>query len=918
MKGAEELQKRGYLVKGQLRPDKGELYGRLTIGETAFATLAKFFKLSLDGAKNFLPLYYRPSGEHSSLRPDELIIKDNEILCVVEYKAQKEISSKKKLDEALEQLQTYLLITGAKVGLLTDNEQNYWLHNFDKERILEIKLVKDLNGLFNEAYSDTILKQLIVEIDAKSDTIKDPKKLDPSQVARSIWQSVYIATKENPEKCFQTFVELFNYKLLSDWGILPERFRIDQLNCDESRFNKKFGTTQIEYYITEIRRYVKEHLFPPLAAPTISDPSISYPNCNFPLTRSIIENSSEKHLSGKTSVIDGHAFERNPKTYNDAFIGILQKLDQLEAVKSLDPGFKSRIYEQFLRRDPNITKASGKYFTPRNVVRCITQLADLERLPEGSIVCDPACGVGGFITESYLELTKKSIDVFSDKKGIMTSKYKFVGFDCEYDIICLAKANTLLHSIEFYNSLSTSGRDRFQKVLSDSFVFCNYDTELGTLFHPVDSKIDLIMANPPYIVNGTGSVSKKINKNPMLEKYYSAGGSGLESRFINWIVNSLKPGGRAFVVVPKSMLARTEKSIKELILKNCFIDCLIYLPKDTFYTTPVETYIVGLTKKSDVKQKQNYPVFSFLVSEIGETRDVKRDPERNDLNDVVKYFKTYLSKRLEKYKPNSDRSKLIPFSEFTSTSRWDVDYFWSIDEKRTLGIIDREQLSVDSLISKFTDLASELRLAKDALDNGKHTVKNKFISIQLSNSQVFRIYRGNRVTKKEVKSAPGKVIVIASGRHSDSYFGSIAIDYLQNKFKVKSASQIPGYFDKSENKLVVTVGATGSVGVVHIRNEEKWFLHDDALAIEILDPKIDIHYFRYALQHAIQSSQFGYSAKLYVKRLEMVSVELPLETSGAFDLLTQHELAKVYKYQETIKNNVFNAVRDLVGTDVLL
>jgi len=53
-----------------------------------------------------------------------------------------------------------------------------------------------------------------------------------------------------------------------------------------------------------------------------------------------------------------------PVAYNIAFMGILRKLDALPHSTHLDPGFKSRVYEQFLRRDPNTLKVTGKYFTP--------------------------------------------------------------------------------------------------------------------------------------------------------------------------------------------------------------------------------------------------------------------------------------------------------------------------------------------------------------------------------------------------------------------------------------------------------------------------------------------------------------------------------------------------------------------------
>jgi hypothetical protein len=45
-------------------------------------------------------------------------------------------------------------------------------------------------------------------------------------------------------------------------------------------------------------------------------------------------------------------------------VGILRKVDALPHITHLDPDFKSRVYERFLRGDPNTSKVTGKYFTP--------------------------------------------------------------------------------------------------------------------------------------------------------------------------------------------------------------------------------------------------------------------------------------------------------------------------------------------------------------------------------------------------------------------------------------------------------------------------------------------------------------------------------------------------------------------------
>lgn len=326
----------------------------------------------------------------------------------------------------------------------------------------------------------------------------------------------------------------------------------------------------------------------------------------------------------------------------------------------------------------------------------------------------------------------------------------------------------------------------------------------------------------------------------------------------------------------------------------------------------METCILAITKKTDPDQNQQSPVFAYLISEIGETRDVKRDPTKNDLTDMVEEYHRFLANRAA-FVPATNQCKVVPFRQFDPSLRWDVDFLWSIEEKRSIGIIDRQVVPVDELISRFEEVSDSLRRSQKTLRKSQtHTAH--YVDVSLSDESLFTIHRGNRVTKKEVNSNPGDVIVIASGRHRESYFGSVSEGYLARKFEQDGISGVPGYFEDREN--VVTVGATGSVGKVHIRNEEKWFLHDDALAVEVLSPDIDLNYFRFALQESIAMAQFGYGAKLYRERLASLTVRIPSDLFGAFDRNAQNSLAQVYQQRETIQDNVFNTIRDLVGTDV--
>ncbi len=74
-----------------------------------------------------------------------------------------------------------------------------------------------------------------------------------------------------------------------------------------------------------------------------------------------------------------------------------QKYDEIHgSFKYVTKEFKTRLYETFLRQSAGV-KNLGQYFTPRNVVQAMVKMSSANSLKNGARICDPFCGVGGFI-----------------------------------------------------------------------------------------------------------------------------------------------------------------------------------------------------------------------------------------------------------------------------------------------------------------------------------------------------------------------------------------------------------------------------------------------------------------------------------------------------------------------------------------
>ena len=224
------------------------------------------------------------------------------------------------------------------------------------------------------------------------------------------------------------------------------------------------------------------------------------------------------------------------------------------------------------------------------------------------------------------------------------------------------------------------------------------------------------MTNPPYVTSGSSNYKDAIKKDSRLREFYKINAMGVEGLFLEWIIRSLKPSKKAFVIIPDGIVNRlNDDKLRKFILDECIIDGIISLPINTFYTTPKKTYILAITKKPESnendrgKNKQKDPVFTYLVSDIGETLDINRFPiDKNDLIEAVNLFNQFKGSK-KSFKSNSLRCKIQPIENFDPKKHWAVDRWWNKEEKIDLGIEEEDVvLTLDEFKDKFNELIKNI------------------------------------------------------------------------------------------------------------------------------------------------------------------------------------------------------------------
>lgn len=458
--------------------------------------------------------------------------------------------------------------------------------------------------------------------------------------------------------------------------------------------------------------------------------------------------------------------------------------------------------------------------------------------------------------------------------------------------------------------------DKFAILFNDTFLL-QTNSILGTLAKPVHEQYDLILTNPPYVMSGSSNLKEEISKDDTLKKYFSVSAMGIEGLFMEWIIRALKPNGKAFIVVPDGIMNRSnDKKLRDFILEQCEIDAVISLPLNTFFTTNKKTYILALTKKAPVMvdgvptlQRQTSPVFTYLCSEIGETRDVYRfDIDQNDLqvaSDLFNMFKgakTSFANTLNMI--GDQRCKISSIDDFYNGTHWCVERWWNHEERQALGI---EEESKTIGVNDFRVLLADTINTLSELDEPLAEVEKKndeglqFLEIPIT--QVFDIVRGDgKYTRSYVHEHTGEYPL-----YSGNTFGPFA--------------QIDSY-DYNVPALTWAIDGLAGYMMIH-RSPFSATNHRGILLLK--DTNIDLEYAKYTLEPIFRELKKGRQGdngeneytSLPPFMIQSVKFAVPVDHNGEPWLEKQKEIAAGYVTLEQTKETVVEQIANLSQVSIV-
>ena len=149
---------------------------------------------------------------------------------------------------------------------------------------------------------------------------------------------------------------------------------------------------------------------------------------------------------------------------------VINLVDRIHFYSSNEMHTLGRLYETLLREMRDAAGDSGEFYTPRPVVRFMVERINPQI---GEKVLDPACGTGGFLTESYAHMARQADSV---EKQRQLQGGALIGVEAKPLPYLLVQMNLLLHGLEapdidpgnaLRNRLADIGeRERVEVILS--------------------------------------------------------------------------------------------------------------------------------------------------------------------------------------------------------------------------------------------------------------------------------------------------------------------------------------------------------------------------------------------------------------------------------------------------------------------
>ncbi len=396
---------------------------------------------------------------------------------------------------------------------------------------------------------------------------------------------------------------------------------------------------------------------------------------------------------GNTSL--GNSTSSRAKALSD----LLEDVNSINFTDDSGRDVLGSVYEYLIAQfASNSGKKAGEFYTPHEVSDVLARLvtyadpsvpaqdnAAITDQSQNFEVYDPTCGSGSLL-----------LTVQQEVKGGTANpeRVTFYGQELNSTTYNLARMNLMMHGVP-YTNMHLRNADTLESDWPDGM-------DANGVDHPLF--FDAVVANPPYSQKWDNDESKM--KDPRFKDYGRlAPKSKADYAFVEHCVYHLKPTGRMAIVLPHGVLFRgaAEGAIRKALIEKNYLDAVIGLPANLFYSTGIPTVVLVFRKN-----RVNTDVLFIDASKHFEKGKNQNHLRAEDI-DLI----------LSTYEKRQDVRKLAHVASLDEIKENDYNlniprYVDTFEEEKPidLGKVNQELADIDrqmaDLTAKFNQMAAQL------------------------------------------------------------------------------------------------------------------------------------------------------------------------------------------------------------------
>jgi len=278
--------------------------------------------------------------------------------------------------------------------------------------------------------------------------------------------------------------------------------------------------------------------------------------------------------------------------------------------KSRQQDILGRVYEYFLAKFAAAEgKLGGQFYTAQCVVRTLVEMLE----PYKGRVFDPCCGSGGMFVQAAKFVQAHASSNGNGKKAKVSPaiqrEISIYGQESNYTTWRLALMNLAIRGIDAKIEWADSFLDDKHKDLRADYILANPPFNMEDWgYSKVKSDVrwkrfDQPSGNAQFSLPPGGERKQKDGS------FVHVDGGNANYAWILHFLHHLAPHGTAgFVLANGSLTSNTsgEGDIRKAIIEADMVDCIIALPGQLFYTTPIPVCLWFLTRNKGADKERGF------------------------------------------------------------------------------------------------------------------------------------------------------------------------------------------------------------------------------------------------------------------------------------------------------------------------